>query len=436
MPSGDHSHAVTLEEFSARLSALKAPRRFAIAISGGRDSMALAQLAAAFARDGGAKVFAFTVDHGLRSEAAEEAAKVADWCAALDLHHETLVWRGQKPTTGVQAAARSARYRLLATAAAKADCAAILTAHNAYDQAETAFMRLARGAGAQGLAAMAEDTKIAVGAAAPLRLLRPLLCYGRERLTATVNAAGQAFVDDPSNDDPHYERVRTRALLAALGEQNLLTVDALNRSAGRLGLAAARLRLQEDDLFAARGGCFYAWGGASIDNGDDHPALGGVGARLIHAVSGEAHGPDPVISETAIRDALRDGAATLGGALIKRWRQRLWFLREPGAVLGRADVAPLAAMPLGGDQLWDGRFIFRSKAPDRALMVRPIGDAIGPLGAAIQAFSGPREAISSSPGIYQDNALIAAPAIPFMASGGICAEALAKERFVGGILRF
>lgn len=436
MPTGEISQSAIVEAFVARLRALNVPRCFAIAVSGGRDSMALARLVADYGRDNGAQIIAYSVDHGLRPEAAAEVEQAGKWCNAIGLAHRILTWEGEKPNAGIQAAARKARYRLLAHAAAEDGCMAVLTAHSADDQAETVFMRLARGAGPHGLGAMGDEIMIAAGPGAPVRLLRPLLFLTRAQLTAIVDHAGQGFVDDPSNDDPQFERVKTRALLAALEEQNLLTGVAVNRTASKLAAAATRLRRQEDDLFTALGGCFYAWGGASLSRLEANAALGGLVARLIHAVSGEDYAPDEAAAQTAINGAAKDGAATLGGALIKTWKGSIWFLREPGAVLGRSEVPPMAPKDFKGALLWDGRFILEGQEGVRSVSVRPIGKDKSALGPGIEGFSGPGEAIPTSPGIYQRNALTGAPALPFMASGGIHAQALVKERFSGGIIRY
>ena len=436
MAAGDFSHSAALGEFDARLSALKAPRRFAVAVSGGRDSMALARLAADYGRDNGAEIIAYSVDHGLRPEARAESAQAGKWCAAIGLDHRVLKWTGEKPATGIQAAARAARYRLLAKAAKEDDFPAILTAHSADDQAETVFMRLVRGAGPVGLSAMDDDVKIAAGAGSPVRLLRPLLSFTRAQLTAIVENAGQDFIDDPSNEDPAFERVRTRALLAALEEQDLLTGAALNRTASRLASTVARMRQQEDDLLIALGGCFYGWGGASIDRSSDSAAIGGLGARLIHAVSGEIHSPDAAAARVAIEAAVRDGAATLGGALIKSWKGRLWFLREPAALLGRSGVLPMAPVAITEAILWDGRYILRPEKGGEGQCAAPVGGNMDALGQGAAGFSGPKEAIATSPGVYHRDALTGAPSLPFMGSGGIRAEALAKERFSSAIMRF
>ena len=181
---------------------------------------------------------------------------------------------------------------------------------------------------------------------------------------------------------------------------------------------------------------FYSWGGGSIDRLEAHGALGGIGARLIHAVSGEDYAPDEAAAQAAIDGAANGGAATLGGALIKSWKGRIWFLREPGALLGRSEIPPMAPQAVSGALLWDGRFILTPEEGARSEIVGPIGEDHAALGPSAEGFSGPAEAISTSPGIYQRGALTGAPALPFMASGGIEAKALVKERFSGGIIRY
>jgi len=144
-----------------------APRRALLAVSGGADSMAMMRLAADLAREDVADFEIATVDHGLRPGSREEAETVADAARELGFRHAILSWEGEKPRGGVQAAARAARYRLLADYASKVDAEAVVVAHTAEDQAETVFMRRARGSGPRGLAGMAEKSLIAAGASKP-----------------------------------------------------------------------------------------------------------------------------------------------------------------------------------------------------------------------------------------------------------------------------
>ncbi len=189
----------------------------AIAVSGGRDSMALALLAHdwAIARQG--RVLALVVDHGLRPESGGEARATLERLGGHGIAGEILGWTGPKPASGLQQVARDARYRLLFEACRRHGVLHLLVAHHAGDQAETVAMRAARRSGPDGLAGMA-----AVVEHRSVRLLRPLLGVPRDRLTATLEARAVGWVDDPSNDDRRFERVRIRqdggALAAAATE--------------------------------------------------------------------------------------------------------------------------------------------------------------------------------------------------------------------------
>ena len=435
LPESHSPPSLTLEQFRARLDTLGAPKRFAIAVSGGRDSMALMRLCAAHTAASGAEILAFTVDHGLRAAAADEAAQVKRWCADAGLAHETLRWTGTKPSTGLQAAARHARYRLLAQAANAAGCDALLTAHTLDDQAETIFMRLARGAGVDGLAAMRAETLIAAGAGAPIRLLRPMLEFSRAAGTQYLAALGQPYIDDPSNDDPAFERIRVRGLLAALAEQDILNADALCATGRKLDGAAHRLRAQEDKLFNTCGGVFYRWGGASLCRWDDNqPGAVGLARRLIYACGGGEHLPDEDAAARAVSEAAVGRAATLGGALIKRWKDQLWFLREPAGLTGRTGIPAADRVALHEPLLWDNRYILRPQGDTADCEIGALGEA--GLSENQQLFQGPPEALAALPGVYQRGVLIGAPTLPFTPPCGVSAEALIEERYRRRIVRF
>lgn len=207
------------DQEAARLIAacgpFEASPEVAVAVSGGADSMALTLLVDAWARGQGGRVTALTVDHGLRHEAAAEAAQVKAWLTARGIAHETLRWQDDKPQTGIQAAARRARYELLLTWCRSHDVIHLFLAHHADDQAETVAMRQARGSGPEGLAAMALIGPPPVPGPRWPRLARPLLPVRKERLEATLRAMGQPWIDDPSNLDLKFERVRIRRRLFA-----------------------------------------------------------------------------------------------------------------------------------------------------------------------------------------------------------------------------
>ncbi len=220
----------------------KAAPAIVLAVSGGPDSIALMWLAARWRRAlaRGPQLIAVTVDHGLRPEAAREARDVKRLAQSLDLPHRTLRWTGAKPKTGLPAAAREARYRLLTQAARTGGATHILTAHTRDDQAETLLMRMLRGSGIAGLAAMAR-----VSERDGVWLARPLLDISKSQLIATLNKARIGFADDPTNRDPGFTRPRLRAIMPALAEEG---GDARNlaRLAARLARANAALEVLVD----------------------------------------------------------------------------------------------------------------------------------------------------------------------------------------------
>jgi tRNA(Ile)-lysidine synthase len=216
----------------------------AVAVSGGGDSMALALLADAWARARGGAVTALTVDHGLRPEAAAEAAQVAAWCAARGIAHVILTHTGPVPRSGVQAAARAARYRLLEAWCRAHRVLHLLLAHQRDDQAETVAIREAAGSGLDGLAGMA-----AISERDAVRLLRPLLEVPRARLRDVLIGRDQEWIEDPSNRNPAFTRVRVRGDLGRAAPGS--SAAHLAATAARLGRARAA-REAEDAAALAR----------------------------------------------------------------------------------------------------------------------------------------------------------------------------------------
>jgi tRNA(Ile)-lysidine synthase len=214
---------------------------FVVAVSGGGDSLALMHLLRAFAQ---AKKLAapvvLSVDHGLRKAAAGDAKKVAVWAKQAGLKAHVLTWRGAKPKSGVEAAAREARYRLMGAWLAKHKIATLFVGHTQDDQAETFLLRLARGSGLDGLAAMRAHAPWPVPGFPELSVARPLLGLGRDRLRAHLESLGQAWLDDPMNDDAAFDRVKIRKAQAALAKAGL--------SPARIAAAASHLARARESL--------------------------------------------------------------------------------------------------------------------------------------------------------------------------------------------
>ena len=253
----DNPSPISAQHAKDLFAGWKAAPALVLAVSGGPDSVALLWLAARWRRGlkRGPRLIAVTVDHGLRPEAAREALMVKRLAQKLELEHRTLRWTGEKPRTGVPAAARDARYRLLADAARRSGATHVVTAHTREDQAETLLMRMLRGSGLAGLAAMARESE-----RDGVRLVRPLLEISKAQLIATLNKAKIGFADDPTNRDTQFTRPRLRALMPALAAEG---GDARNlaRLAARLARANAAVEILADGAeryLALKGGAAHA----------------------------------------------------------------------------------------------------------------------------------------------------------------------------------
>jgi tRNA(Ile)-lysidine synthase len=327
--------------------------RLALAVSGGADSTALLHLIAQWRNEGetGPELTVLTVDHGLRAESREEAARVARMAHSLGLHHVILTWRRvETQSGGLQERAREARYDLMAAYCHSHHIPALVTAHHLDDQAETFLMRLKRGSGLDGLAAIPEESMWS-----GIAVLRPLLDMPKARLAATLTAAGIGWTEDPSNSDERFERARMRAdgeTLAKLG----LTPEVLARSAQRLRRAraaldqAAQAFLSTHSVLSEAGYCLIDR--AALTAAPEEIALR-VLARAVNAVSGRET-PLQLAKLESLHEGLNrnpEAAHTLGGCRLQPTGGRLGIFRETrGAGLPSLQLAP------GERALWDHRF--------------------------------------------------------------------------------
>ena len=197
-------------------------KKLAVGVSGGADSLALVLMMNEELAPLGIRLVALTVDHGLRGESAEEASYVATVMAENGIEHHILRWEGAKPVSGVEEAARQARYGLLGQYCAENGIGTLAVAHHLQDQAETFLMRLQRGSGLDGLCGMAP-----VSHRGDLKIIRPLLKTAPELLKSYLRQKQVVWVEDPSNQSDGYLRVRVRKFMPLLSE--------------RLGIDAARI---------------------------------------------------------------------------------------------------------------------------------------------------------------------------------------------------
>jgi tRNA(Ile)-lysidine synthase len=372
----------------------------ACAVSGGADSLALALLADQWARHRGGQAFVLTVDHGLRPEAADEARRVGAWLEGRGISHTILRWTGPKPSGDIQAAARTERYRLLAEWCRDHGVLHLLLAHHRDDQAETVLLRLGRGSGVDGMAAMA-----AVAERPEVRLLRPFLAVPKDRLVATLRAEGQDWVEDPSNANTAFARVRLRHLMPALADEGL-SAERLAATARRFGRARAALETWLAEVAAAHVSLHPA-GWAEADHAafavDEEIALRLL-ARLLMVVSGKTYGPRLERLESLLGTIRAHGASrSLGGCLVDARRRRVRILREPAAV-----SAPVAVRS-GEAVLWDRRFRIVVDGPGGAAARIAALGVDGRVALAEYGVTLPAAVCETVPALVDDGAILAVP---------------------------
>lgn len=386
------------------------PGPLAVACSGGGDSMAL--LALAVARNT-APVVAVTVDHHIRPESTSEARWVAERAEAMGAAHVTLDWSGWDGQGNLQAEARAARYRLICDwrESARPDVAAVLLGHTADDQAETLLLRLARGSGVDGLSAMAEERRIGA-----TRFLRPLLDERRAGLRRFLEERGLGWIDDPSNDDPRFDRVRARRALDALADLGI-GADGLVRTARHMARARVALQARAAEV-AAR--CvtedlpgiirFDRDRFAAVER-ETQLRLLAHGARLL---SGAPYRPRLSALETMLDAGLAGSGATAHGTQLLAAHGAFLLIREPRAVAGLEE-------PADGAALWDGRWRISGR--------RIAGCTIRALGSeGASRLDRPRDlphaALVSFPGVWSGKTLVA---VPHLWHPALCAPEYARD---------
>jgi tRNA(Ile)-lysidine synthase len=452
----DADAPITDDEIRTRFEPfLGAP--MAVAVSGGADSMALMLIAqralalvppqlATVEQPDRPRLIVLTVDHGLRPGSADDAAWVVSQAEAAGLPCRVLRWEGAKPSQGIQAEARAARYRLMHEVLIEEAHPyqklqrVLLTAHHYEDQAETFLMRLARGSGIDGLSAMQSvatvSTPLADGRQLVLR--RPLLDLPKSRLFATLREAGLTWREDPSNERDDFERVRVRKALTSLSELGISS-EAIARSAGRLSRARGAILREAtaaaDQLIDWHNGLFGSVRLDALNDLSEEIAIRLL-KLLIGAYGGEA--PVPRLSEIeALADRIRvtsdrawpARAATLGGCRLD-WRPgselRVW--RESG----RAGLPTMKIEPGARSVVWDRRFEISTSAElDGPLEVR----ALGPAGwKALRAelpnlgkLRLPPGAAATLPACWRAKRLLAVPGLPAPSSPMIRGEFTARR---------
>jgi tRNA(Ile)-lysidine synthase len=374
------------------------PTHLGVAVSGGGDSVALLILLDDWRRVGGPPLAVVTVDHGLRPEAVYEAAAVAALCARLGLPHDTLHWRWDG-TGNLPDAARRGRYALIADWARGQGIGAVALGHTADDQAETVLMRLARGSGVDGLSGMFIRRR-----ADGIDWLRPLLSVSRAALRDLLRGRRVPWAEDPTNDDPAYDRVKARRALAALAP---LGVDATTIADTADRMAMAREALSQAAAAFARTHAATPGGDVVIDRAAFARLPEETALRLLSGairwITGADYRPRLAAARAALTAALSGSRRTLAGCEIATDATHLRIAREWNAVrdIGTTTVA-----------LWDSRWhLAGPHAPH--LTIR----ALGPEGLrdcpdwrpASRTTGLPRQSLLAAPAVWDGPSLVAAP---------------------------
>ena len=385
-----------------------------VAVSGGSDSLALMHLLHAW---GKAPIAAATVDHGLRPEAAEEARQVSKMATDLGIPHKTLEWRDWDGKGNLQDQARQSRYSLLAEWGAADRCDTIVLGHTIDDQAETFLMRLARASGVDALGGM--DQRIWRN---DQRFDRPLLDARRTDLQAYLEEKGVDWIEDPSNDDDRFSRIKARKALAHLEGLGLSPED-IGHSMVNLRLAGTELRNLAREI--AQKICKEVAGDLVFDRAGLRRLNPEMQFRLVSNalkfVSSELYPPrrDAIYeAEAAIHD-LRNH--TLHGCLILVSDVTVRITREFNAVDGHAKPT---------DGFWDNRWCLTGPhAPD--LEIRALGDAVKDT--PWRETGMPRQSLLASPAVWRNETLVAAPVAGL--SNGWTAKATGRGKFADFLLR-
>lgn len=335
-----------------------------------------------------------TVDHRLRLASADEAHMVARAAQELGYGHDTLTWRGWDGRGNVQDRARRARRDLLAAWAQENGLDGVALAHTSGDLAEGFIMRLARGAGVDGLAAM--PTRFVHDGAA---FLRPILWATRDELRVFCAARGAVWVDDPSNEAVKFDRVRARKALPQLAKLGI-GPQVLVGVAAHLREASDALDYASDDLARA---CLHQANGVITLAPEWQNAPPELQRRLIQRV----------ILWIAPADYPPRGAA-LGEAML-RVAQGLptqlagcHFVPHHGQTLAFREARRCGG-PVEAQSIWDGMWRYCGQTPDAAAKIAPLAGAGLLQWQGWRALGLPRAALLSQPGLWADGQMIATP---------------------------
>ena len=368
------------------------PKKIGVAVSGGGDSVALLHLCQRWAETSGIPVLAVTVDHGLREGSADEAEGVAKLCQEIGVAHDVLRWGNWDGHGNLQAAARAVRYRLIADWAKDNGVQGVVLGHTQDDNAENFVLRLARKSGIDGLSAMARQFE-----RGELRWARPFSTVSRADLREYLRRHAVSWVEDPSNDNIEFERVRVRKALETFEELGV-TSDALLQT----GIAASQARDALDYYVRQEAERNVRAEAGDVVLADISHLPEDIQRRLWSKIvqwMGGLEYPPRASSIAHLRTGVSlEGKSTAGGCIAMKLDGSVRFQREANAV---------KMISCASDQVWDGRWRMNGPHTD-GLEIRALGDGI--LECPDWREAGlPRASLLASPAVWSNETLIAAP---------------------------
>ena len=388
--------SLAVENFAGHFEA----DRIGVAVSGGGDSTALFAMLSEWCNARGLELLAVSVDHGLRPEAESECVHVQELADSLGHRHAIIACNCIGAGGNLQEAVRRARYALIAEWAKSEGLGEVALAHTKDDQAETFLLNLSRGSGIDGLSAMPPRIR-----RRGLFWIRPLLDVGRKDLRSYLKQKKLAWVEDPSNEDIRFDRVKARQMLDTLAPLGL-SVERLAETSRRMQAArhvlesAADRAVREIATVNEVGEVRFS---SSFWDLPDETSLR-LAAQALKFLSGAEYRPRLSSLVASLESARAGSAATLSGCIVSGFADgRLQFSREP------------AACPPGvpADEVWDGRW---------KLEGGPVsGDAV--IGALTEAglrrcpnwrsTGHSRSGLVCSPALWSDDELVSAPLAGF-----------------------
>jgi tRNA(Ile)-lysidine synthase len=357
-------------QFREKILSFVGKDKFAIAVSGGSDSLALSVLAKLYSLENNTDFIALVVDHKLRKESANEAKKTVKNLKDKKIEAKILSYKGQKFSSNIQKKARDLRYDLFEKYCIKNKIKFLILAHHQDDLVENFYIRLIRGSGIKGLTSLQNVFQYNKN----FYLLRPLLNFTKKELLEVTKKNYLKWVEDSSNKNDKFLRVRIRKMQTTLQKEGLdpgriiKTIENLGKAKSSLDFYI--LKSEKKYLNFYKEG--YSTIKLSILKNEAQEVIFRLIIKAIHFVSGEYYPPRSDSLNALIKNISQKNfkSATLGGCLIEKNKNLLLFFREDRNV-------PIETLNKKKQRKnWDERFlVFGNLNNSQGLIVKKLGNS-------------------------------------------------------------